>query len=178
MAPEEESQPEAAPQEAIGSHPAPRRDRRGARGRRGRGRGRGAGPKRPDRNLPDRAAPAETPATHLDPESVFELAEGPAGSGTEPIASAESRELAPEPALPPLPAHGRPAPPATVQEAIDEVSGIVDALRTSLEEMEEVLELLEMFERQKNADEREIESLRRAVRQMHRPREGGQYQHR
>jgi hypothetical protein len=39
--------------------------------------------------------------------------------------------------------------------------------------MEEVLETLELAERQKDADEYEIESLRRALRQFHRPREGG-----
>jgi hypothetical protein len=44
--------------------------------------------------------------------------------------------------------------------------------------MEEVLEMLELFERQKNADEREIESLRRALRQIHRPREAGYQQRR
>jgi hypothetical protein len=39
--------------------------------------------------------------------------------------------------------------------------------------MEDVLDTLELAERQKDADEREIESLRRAVRQFQRPREGG-----
>jgi hypothetical protein len=41
--------------------------------------------------------------------------------------------------------------------------------------MEEVLETLELAERQKNADEQEIESLRRGLRQLHRPREGGHF---
>ena len=36
--------------------------------------------------------------------------------------------------------------------------------------MEEVLELAELADRQKTADEREIESLRRALRQLQRPR--------
>ena len=36
--------------------------------------------------------------------------------------------------------------------------------------MEEVLELVELAERQKLADEQEIESLRRALRQLQRPR--------
>jgi hypothetical protein len=44
--------------------------------------------------------------------------------------------------------------------------------------MEEVLEMLELFERQKNLDEREIESLRRALRQVNRPRDAGRHQHR
>ena len=41
--------------------------------------------------------------------------------------------------------------------------------------MEEVLETLELAERQKIADEQEIETLRRGLRQLHRPREGGQH---
>jgi hypothetical protein len=44
--------------------------------------------------------------------------------------------------------------------------------------MDEVLELLELAERQKTLDEQEIESLKRALRQIHRPREGGQSGHR
>ena len=36
--------------------------------------------------------------------------------------------------------------------------------------MEEVLELVELAERQKSADEREIESLRRALQRIHQPR--------
>jgi hypothetical protein len=46
----------------------------------------------------------------------------------------------------------------------------IDALKQAVEQMEEVLELVELAERQKLADEQEIESLRRALRQLHRPR--------
>jgi len=53
---------------------------------------------------------------------------------------------------------------------------IVEALKRAVDQMEEVLELVEMAERQKLADEREIESLRRALRQFHdRPREPRSY---
>ena len=41
--------------------------------------------------------------------------------------------------------------------------------------MEEVLETLELAERQKYADEQEIETLRRGLHQLHRPREGGHH---
>jgi hypothetical protein len=41
--------------------------------------------------------------------------------------------------------------------------------------MEQVLETLELAERQKNADEQEIETLRRGLRQLHRPRESGEH---
>ena len=63
-----------------------------------------------------------------------------------------------------------------MQKAIDEVNEIMTSLRESLDQMDEVLEMLEQFERQGDADEREIESLRRALRQMPRPREGGHSQ--
>src|SRR5208283_2294865 len=66
-----------------------------------------------------------------------------------------------------------PASPATIQKAIEEVTQILVNLRETLDEMEEVLEVLELAERQKDADEREIESLRRALRNLQRPREGG-----
>lgn len=65
----------------------------------------------------------------------------------------------------------RPAQPMAVQEAIEEVNHIIETLRGTLEDMEEVLETLELAERQKNADEQEIETLRRGLRQLHRPRE-------
>ncbi len=47
---------------------------------------------------------------------------------------------------------------------------IVDSLKRALDQMEEVLELTELAERQKLGDEREIESLRRALRQFQQPR--------
>ena len=71
----------------------------------------------------------------------------------------------------------RRAPPANVQEAIDQVSDIIEALRLSLDDMEEVLELLESLERQTGADERELEALRRQLRQLHRPQERPQSSH-
>lgn len=60
-----------------------------------------------------------------------------------------------------------------VTQAIDEVNQIIETLRTTLAEMEDVLESLELAERQKIADEQEIETLRRGLRQLHRPRDGG-----
>jgi hypothetical protein len=69
----------------------------------------------------------------------------------------------------------QPASPRTIQKAIEEVNDIIATLRETLDDMEEVLEILEVAERQKDADEREIESLRRALRQVQRPREREQY---
>jgi predicted RNase H-like nuclease (RuvC/YqgF family) len=72
----------------------------------------------------------------------------------------------------------QPASKANIQAAIEQVNDIICALKESLEQMDEVLESLEYFERQGDADEREIESLRRSLRQLQRSREGGQHSHR
>jgi len=72
---------------------------------------------------------------------------------------------------------------SAIQQALDEVMAIIEALRQAVEQMEEVLELVEIAERQKTADEREIESLRRALRQVQdrspeRPRDSHSYRER
>jgi len=58
---------------------------------------------------------------------------------------------------------------SAVSQAVNEVMQIIDSLRRVVEQMEEVLELVELAERQKLADEQEIESLRQALRQLQRP---------
>jgi hypothetical protein len=72
-----------------------------------------------------------------------------------------------------------PPPPAAVpagkdvsaiSRAADEVRQIVESLEQALEQMEEVLELVELAERQKSGDEREIDSLRRALQRIQPPR--------
>jgi hypothetical protein len=52
------------------------------------------------------------------------------------------------------------------------VTQIVESMRQTLVQMEEVLELVELAERQKLGDEREIDSLRRALRRIQSPRGG------
>jgi predicted RNase H-like nuclease (RuvC/YqgF family) len=64
---------------------------------------------------------------------------------------------------------------SAISQAIDEVSQIIEALKRVLDQMEEVLELAELAERQKTADEQEIEVLRRSLRQLQRP--GGPRRH-
>jgi len=64
-----------------------------------------------------------------------------------------------------------------VQQAIEEVNQIIETLRGALEDMDEVLETLELAERQKNADEQEIETLRRSLRHLHGPCQGGERPH-
>jgi hypothetical protein len=55
------------------------------------------------------------------------------------------------------------------------VTELVESLKQALDKMEEVLELVELAERQKLADEREIESLRRVLNRIHQPR-GGRFE--
>ena len=97
----------------------------------------------------------------------------------QPVFSETIREEPPVAHDAPAPAPVRPPPStpaarASVQDAIDHVNHILANLRETLEEMEDVLEMLEAFERQGDADEREIESLRRTLRHLQRPRDGGQ----
>jgi hypothetical protein len=65
------------------------------------------------------------------------------------------------------------APPGSaIRQAVNEVMQIVESLKRVVDQMEEVLELVELADRQKLGDEQEIESLRRALRQLQRPRSG------
>ena len=171
MAPEEEAPKSVASQpETPGSRPHSRRGRRSGRGRRGHGR------RPPSKEAVGEPAPTTVSEPGAAEESIFELADERPTASEPPSPVSEPLELSETPvASRPVelastsPAGSQPS----VHTAIEEVNGIVDALRNALDDMEEVLEMLELFERQKNADEREIESLRRALRQMHRPRDGG-----
>jgi Na+/phosphate symporter len=71
----------------------------------------------------------------------------------------------------PAPAHA-PAVSSAISQAVSEVMQIVESLKQALNQMEDVLELVEQAERQKLADEHEIESLRRLLRQLEHPRSG------
>ena len=61
-------------------------------------------------------------------------------------------------------------PAPAISRATAEVMEIIESLKQALDQMDEVLELVEVAERQKVADEREMESLRRALRRIHQPR--------
>ena len=158
MDPEPKPGVEGVSPERAGTSQPPRRSRRGGRGRRG-GRPRAPRPV------------GQEPLAHS-----AEAAE-PIQSGAEPFPAEQETALPPERELretPPPPfREPRPAQPMAVQEAIEEVNQIIEALRGSLNDMEEVLESLELAERQKIADEQEIETLRRGLRQLHRPPERG-----
>lgn len=86
-----------------------------------------------------------------------------------PTPEREERPVTP----PPPPA--QPASPAAIREAIEEVNQVLESLRLAIEDLEDVADTLELAERQKTADEQEIEALKRALRQFRggRDREGG-----
>jgi hypothetical protein len=153
MAPEQESDLRPGSEEAGQTPRVHRRGRRPGRGRRGRGR-RPAG----QGNEPSTAAaPAPVTAEVLREEQSV-------ASDVKPESIAERTEQATS--------APKPFPAKAVQEAIEEVTHIIANLREALDEMEEVLETLELAERQKDADEREIESLRNALRNLQRSRDG------
>jgi len=83
-----------------------------------------------------------------------------------------SAEAAPAPGHKPLVPAEAHADASAISRAVDEVMQIIEALKQALGQMEDVLELVEHAERQKLADEHEIESLRRLLRQLQHPRSG------
>ena len=195
MAPEEEPRPNneqpaaTSSSETTRSDP-PRHDRRG----RGRGRGRGrrrkptapaepsgtgvaeAQPVNGPSEVPTTAREQELEAETRDPGLFAPVPSFPPSSAddqTEAVREELAAEPPPPSAPPPRPPLPGPGTKPSVEQAIDDVSQIIETLRRSLDDMEELLEMLELFERQTLADEREIESLRRALRQLQRPRGGG-----
>jgi len=100
-----------------------------------------------------------------------------------PVRPAPSKQriqsLVPEVASAPAPAPvSAPAPASravkhggsAIGQTVEDVRRIVESLEQALEEMEEVLRLVELAEHQKFADERELESLRRALHKLQPPR--------
>jgi hypothetical protein len=92
---------------------------------------------------------------------------------TVPIAPAQWSKTN-KPQHPAEPGHptGRAAKPdgSAIGQAVGEVRQIVESLEQALEQMVEVLRLVELAEHQKFADEREVESLRRALHKLQPPR--------
>ena len=154
MAPEQEAkfEPETPGQVQAPSPQPVRRGRRSGRGHRGR-----RGRPHPQHKQPtphqeqQRESPAPSPETAAKP-----LETGPPPERKSPS---------------PAESESRAASNGGVQKAIEEVNNIITTLKESLDEMEEVLETLELAERQKDFDEREIESLRRALRHLQHPRD-------
>ncbi len=82
-------------------------------------------------------------------------------------------ERRPEPLRPKpwvKPADFRPAEISAVSQAVAHATEIAESLKQMIDQLDEVLELVEVAERQKLADEREIDELRRALRRIQPPR--------
>jgi hypothetical protein len=140
----------------------------------------------PKSNLPPSVRPARSshrrrrsgrrPPRRQVPQTVQEqptqtYGDVPGDVSVEPEIFAPPAHAPTVPALPPA------AFSSPLGKSIEQVSQVIEELKHVLDEMEEVLETLELAERQKIDDEREIESLQRALRQLHRPRDGGQHRH-
>ncbi len=88
----------------------------------------------------------------------------------------------PPPRIPPAqrqwvkPADFRPAAPTAISQAVEHAMFIATALKELHDQMDEVLELVEIAERQKIADERELDELRRALRRIQPQRQQQQQQ--
>jgi hypothetical protein len=68
------------------------------------------------------------------------------------------------------PADFRPADISAVSQAVELATQIAESLKQVTDQLDEILELVELAERQKLADEREIDQLRRALRRIQPPR--------
>ena len=152
----------------------------------GRRRGRGHGPRRaaPAATAGETAAPVGEMAAPAAPVSEQAIqAELPAKPIEPPIrlqempvrpAPSKHKIQPPAPHAPPVPATipaVRAAKPegSVIGRTVEEVRHIVESLEQALEQMVEVLRLVELAEHQKFADERELESLRRALHKLQPP---------
>jgi hypothetical protein len=73
------------------------------------------------------------------------------------------------------PAEFRPAETSAIHEAVSHATEIAAQLKHMTDQLDEILELVEVAERQKLADEREIDELRRALRRIQPPRQQPQH---
>ena len=117
-------------------------------------------------------APVSEPSAQ--PESLAKPIEPPIRLHEMPVRPVPSRQKV-QPHVPA--AVSAPVPPAraakpdgsVIGQTVGEVRQIVESLEQALEQMVEVLRLVELAEHQKFADERELESLRRALHKLQPP---------
>ena len=181
--------------------PAARRPSNRRRGRRGgRGRGRGPRPADEAAQPPHAgdvsnppadsgAEPASVPEDQGDlpgqpeeapvgsisgsatPASTFEETAPPIRQQSPPPPRPQRRPEPPAPKQWVKPADFRPAETSAIHQAVAHATEIAEGLRELVDRIEEILELVEVAERQKLADERELENLRRALRRIQPPRQ-------
>jgi len=176
----------------------PNNRRRGRRG--GRGRGRGPRPteetvtppqpgdlSNPSADTGAEAAPLPEDQGDL-PQSPDAAPAGPVSAGTPPAPAFEesarpARQQAPSQPRPERrpephiskpwvkPADFRPAETSAIHQAVVHATEIAEGLKILVDRIDEILELVEVAERQKLADERELDNLRRALRRIQPPRQ-------
>ena len=111
----------------------------------------------------------ETPVT----DSAAEISRAPEARPQRDFPREPQRDRRPEPQRPKpwvQPADFRPAEISAVSQAVAHATEIAESLKQMIDQLDEVLELVEVAERQKLADEREIDELRRALRRIQPPR--------
>ncbi len=178
----------------------PNNRRRGRRGGRGRGRGPRptdeAGSLPPSGELSHPAGDADTgaeaaqrPEGQTDlPQSADAATAGPVSASTPPAPAFEESQRPPRPHAPSpprperrpeppapkpwvKPADFRPAETSAIHQAVVHATEIAEGLKILVDRIDEILELVEVAERQKLADERELDNLRRALRRIQPPRQ-------
>jgi hypothetical protein len=110
-------------------------------------------------------------------ESAAEISRAPEARPQRDFPREPQRDRRPERRPEPLrpkpwakPADFRPAETSAVSQAVAHATEIAESLKQMIDQLDEVLELVEVAERQKLADEREIDELRRALRRIQPPR--------
>lgn len=127
----------------------------------------------PEEISPSAAEPATQAATEPVPDVPPSQEREPAREHRPERAQHEQRRPEPRPWA--KAADFRPAEPSAISQAVAHATEIAESLKQTIDQLDEILELVEIAERQKLADEREIEELRRALRRIHPPRHQPQY---
>ncbi len=124
-------------------------------------------PEHSESEIAEEHLPVSEPERSVPPERLREQPLRPRQPERQP-------ERRPEPQRPKpwvKPADFRPAETSAISQAVEHATHIAEALKSLLDELDEVLELVEVADRQKLADEREIDELRRALRRIQPPRQ-------
>ena len=113
------------------------------------------------------SAAVTAPVAEIPPAAELEPARRP-----ERPARPEQRRSDPPHSKPWVkPADFRPAETSAISQAVTHATEIAESLKHTIDQLDEILELVEVAERQKLADEREIDDLRRALRRIQPPRQ-------
>jgi hypothetical protein len=114
---------------------------------------------------------AHEPAPEAPPAHEHEHRPAPEPARQRPPARPIQPEYRrPEPRSWAKPPDFRPAEVSAISQAVAHATEIAESLKHTIDQLDEILELVELAERQKLADEREIDELRRALRRIQPPR--------